>query len=407
MASPAKKHAHIPELDGVRGIAVLLVMIFHFGGGYAETQHNLLASAIGLGWSGVDLFFVLSGFLITTILLGTRKDPHFFRNFYLRRALRILPLYYLYLIAFAFIFLPVAHHYHKFLSDQIGQLSLYWVHLSNWGVQANPMSGSPVAQMWSLAIEEQFYFLWPLLVFLLPDEILLLVCFALAATSLGLRLTPSMQAIQLVHPEFLYRLTPFRIEPLCYGAMIALLTRRIQGVNFRGWAGWGSLVSGVGLLCFLRLHGNTLERTSLNMAGFGYTGIGLCAAGLVLLALRHEGSNATYAHVLRSRVLRTLGKYSYAMYIFHVPISQFIQKAISHFIKNPLLGLAFNFILGIGLTFLMAKLSWKYFESPILSLKDRIAGYRKAVDFSPEVEKHTETHLAGAESSETSRSATA
>ena len=143
------------------------------------------------------------------------------------------------------------------------------------------------------------------------------------------------------------------------------------------------------------------------MAGFGYTGIGLCAAGLVLLALRYEGSNAVYAHVLRSRVLRTLGKYSYAMYIFHVPISQFGQKIIYHFIKNPLLGLAFNLVMGVGFTFIMAKLSWKYFESPILSLKDRIAGYRKAVDFSPEVEKHTETHLAGAESSETSRSATA
>ena len=399
MASPARKHSHILELDGVRGIAILLVMILHFGAGYAVAHNSLLASGINLGWAGVDLFFVLSGFLITGILLSTKKDPHYFRNFYLRRALRILPLYYLYLLVFAFIFLPVAHHYHKYLVDQIGQLSLYWVHLSNWSYKFAPLMGSPVGQMWSLAIEEQFYFLWPLLVFLLPNEILLLVCVALAATSLGLRLLPSMQALQLVHHEFLYRLTPFRIEPLCYGALIALISRKIRATaDFRGWAGWICLIFGVGLLCFVRIHSHTLERGSPGMTSFGYTALGMCASGLVLLALRYEGSNAIYARMLRSRVLRTLGKYSYAMYIFHLPISQFGQKVVEHFMKNSLGALLLNGTVGITLTFLLAKLSWACFESPILSLKDRIAGYRKAVDFEPRIEESAEPSLAGAKS---------
>jgi peptidoglycan/LPS O-acetylase OafA/YrhL len=381
-------------MDGVRGIAVLLVMVYHFGLLYASTHRNLLASAISLGWSGVDLFFVLSGFLITTILVETRSDPHFFRNFYLRRGLRILPLYYAYVLFFAFAFLPVAHHFKKFTAFHVGQLSLYWVHLSNWSSAWGVLENSPVGHMWSLAIEEQFYFFWPLLVFVLPEGILLLICLALSAAAIRLRLSPAMQAIHLVHTNFLYRLTPFRIESISYGAIIALLNRQSQRRDVRSLIGWACLISGLGLLWHQWSAGHTFDDRSLNIATLGYTAVGLCAAGIILVALRYQGSTAFYARLLRSSVLRAFGKYSYAMYIFHFALSQYMGGAVARFIGNPLMALIVSCSLGVGLCFVLAKVSWKYFESPILALKDRIAGYRKAVDFEAPTEESPAPGLA-------------
>jgi peptidoglycan/LPS O-acetylase OafA/YrhL len=231
--------------------------------------------------------------------------------------------------------------------------------------------------MWSLAIEEQFYFVWPLLIILLPEGILLVLCLALSVTAIGLRLVPAMQAIQLGYPGFLYRLTPFRIEPICYGAIIALLSRKRRAVDFRGWAGWVCLVSGLALLCRQWSLGHTFDNYPLAMATLGYTAVGLCSTGILFLALRYEGSNRLYARLLRTNVLRTLGKYSYAMYIFQVHIAEYSYRAAFRFTGNPLTRLILNYVLGISSTFILAKLSWKFLESPILGLKDRIAGYRK------------------------------
>jgi peptidoglycan/LPS O-acetylase OafA/YrhL len=376
-----ENRTHVPELDGVRGLAILAVMVYHFGQCYPSSPHNLLATAISLGWSGVDLFFVLSGFLITTILIGTKSDPHFFRSFYIRRGLRILPLYYAYIFLFAFVFLPVAHHFHRFGRFHVGQLSLYWVHLSNWSSALGPLADSPVGQMWSLAIEEQFYFFWPLLIFLLPEEILLILCLALSVTAIGLRLVPAMQAIQLGHTGFFYRLTPFRIEPICYGAIIALLSRKRRTIDFRGWAGWVCLVSGLALVCRQGLLGHTFDSYTLAMATLGYTAVGLCSAGILFLALRYAGTNGLYARLLRTNLLRTFGKYSYAMYIFQIPIAEYSYRLVFRITGHPLIRLALNYLLGISVTLILAKLSWECLESPVLGLKDRIAGYRKEVNF--------------------------
>jgi peptidoglycan/LPS O-acetylase OafA/YrhL len=235
--------------------------------------------------------------------------------------------------------------------------------------------------MWSLAIEEQFYFLWPLVIFLLPERYLSAVCIVFAATALGLRVLPSMQAIQATHHEFLYRLTPFRIEPLCYGALIAAVSRMKHMTRIRGWSGPICLVLGVALLGLLWVHGHSFAYYSLSMATFGYTAAGLCSSGVILLALRYQGTATGYAWLLRSSFLRTFGKYSYALYIFHSPIAQYSFKAVHHFIHNLLISSGVAFILGGGLSLLLAKLSWMYFEAPILSLKDRFAHYRREVQF--------------------------
>ncbi|NBT59763.1 acyltransferase, partial [bacterium] len=153
--------AHEPLLDGVRGLAILLVIFFHSSLiPVKNSMDKILHGAALGGWAGVDLFFVLSGFLITGILLRTKEAPNFFFNFYMRRTLRILPLYYLFLIL-AFYVVPQ--------TVQFG--FTYWTFLSNILLGRLGQFQSPVLDItWSLAVEEQFYLLWPLVVWATKRE---------------------------------------------------------------------------------------------------------------------------------------------------------------------------------------------------------------------------------------------
>src|SRR5579862_7894518 len=147
----ASRSTHYPALDGLRGVAILSVMVEHLA-------PRLLA---GGGWVGVDLFFVLSGFLITGVLLDGKDDPHRGRTFYVRRALRIFPLYYatLALITFG----PLAKALALGLSAQT--LGWYWIYGTNWQIALGMAHiGGPIAYFWSLAVEEQFYLIWPLII---------------------------------------------------------------------------------------------------------------------------------------------------------------------------------------------------------------------------------------------------
>ena len=165
---------HIPALDGIRGLAILLVLLCHFPL-YGDMQPTIFIDKLfyamtRAGWCGVDLFFVLSGFLITGILYDAKGSRFFFRNFYMRRCLRIFPLYYGVLAVFFVIVpfvLPLGRNYELFLKDQ----AWYWSYLTNIKIA---IEGWPkfyaLAHFWSLAVEEQFYFVWPFVVFLWDEE---------------------------------------------------------------------------------------------------------------------------------------------------------------------------------------------------------------------------------------------
>ncbi len=157
-------------------------------------------------------------------------------------------------------------------------------------------------------------------------------------------------------------------------------------MEFAGQLAGVCLIGGAGLLWYQWRQGHTFDSLALNMATLGYTAVGLLGTGLVLLALRYRGSGAVYARTLRSPFLRSFGKYSYAMYIVHLPVAEYSGRLVNHFWGNTLVGLAGNWVLGIGVTYGLAVLSWKYFEAPILSLKDRIAGYRTEAHFENVVE---------------------
>ena len=228
-------HRSIPELDGVRGLAILLVLLFHFGA-RPQGVPRLLTGLFALGWTGVDLFFVLSGFLITGILIRTKECSNYFRSFYARRALRIFPLYVLTIVAYFYIALPIAHHFGKWSSWDNSLGTWYWLHISNW--QSSFGNEVPLlTHYWSLAIEEQFYLLWPLVVFFLPNSKLPHICIMIIAVSFGLRCIFQVQLD--LYPSLLCRLTPFRLDALAFGGLLATIVINdslCSAIESRAWA---------------------------------------------------------------------------------------------------------------------------------------------------------------------------
>jgi peptidoglycan/LPS O-acetylase OafA/YrhL len=362
----------ILELDGIRGLAIIAVMIFHLAQ-YRPAHPDVLSGAIDLGWIGVDLFFVLSGFLITSVLLSEKGSPHYLRNFFVRRALRILPLYYLVVLCFFHLELPVAHHFHALRYFTNDSEPLYWLQLSNWRSAFGELASSPVGPFWSLAIEEQFYIVWPFVVLWSSERGLMIVCIVIAAVSASLRFLPPFQAIDASNAEFLYRLTPFRLEPLCYGALLALLpTHAEQNSRLERWMISACIGGALILLAAVTAGGNATKYSNPMVATYGFTGVDLLCAGLVGLAIVSRDRHGLTAF-LRNSTLRRFGKLSYALYVFHIQVAILLTFATAKLIGGGLLTSFINISVGIAFAYLLAACSWRWIEAPLLSVKDRLA----------------------------------
>ena len=214
MNSVSAGRQYYPALDGLRGLAILLVVIYHNFG---------FIDVFFFGWLGVDLFFVLSGFLITEILLNTLNEKNYLRNFYVRRALRIFPLYYVCLVIFLIIMPRLNTNLDlKYYTDN--QVWI-WTYLQNWlYIFKNPDQTNTLNHLWSLAVEEQFYLLWPLAILVLrKPKLLLLSISILLLAVLGLRLWVWNNHIADLAYFNLYTFT--RIDGICIGCMVALLLR--------------------------------------------------------------------------------------------------------------------------------------------------------------------------------------
>jgi peptidoglycan/LPS O-acetylase OafA/YrhL len=359
----------VQELDGVRGIAILLVLIFHLFSSsvtQAVPARSLLAGPIDLAWCGVDLFFVLSGFLITGVLLDTKGAQNYFRAFYWRRALRILPLYYLVLAAYLLLQAlkwwrgPAGRAWPALLgTEQI----YYWFYLSNWRTAFAPLRFPAISHFWSLAIEEQFYIVWPAVVLFCTRRQLVAVCCCAIAGCCVLRNLPLFQHLNLSYTGFLYGLTPFRIDTLLFGAGCALIARDAHWSECARRYLWAALAGGCAGLLWVVLAAGSTSAFTPEMTGFGYTVLGLIFASLITFAQLYSGANRLVPAILRNRVLRSFGKYSYCMYLIHVFI-----------IRLPLLncGILFGAILKISLTYGVAFISWNVFEKRFLGEKMRI-----------------------------------
>ena len=229
---------HISTLDGLRGISVLSIMIFHFAH-VKRLTHNLFDDVFYnismLGWVGVDLFFTLSGFLITGILLDTKKTDNYFTSFYARRALRIFPLYYGYLAFLFYLFYPLifskTHSLEQLNIDNVID-NKYWFifYLSNIKqlLLGSFFSGG-VGHLWSLAIEEQFYLIWPLVIYMTSTRYIKYICYALFITNLSIRF---YMVIKGYSADDIYVFTFSRLDSLVAGSLIAVMVRSKNKVNF-------------------------------------------------------------------------------------------------------------------------------------------------------------------------------
>jgi peptidoglycan/LPS O-acetylase OafA/YrhL len=376
-----------PALDGMRAIAFLMVF----------AQHYLL---LPWGWSGVDLFFTLSGFLITGILFDTRNDSHRVRNFYIRRTLRIFPLFYGTLIA-VFVLQPFFHwdwdwnwivwplyagnfarFFHPYFPGSALQKLADFQPVGEWrGVPLTLFLG----HFWSLCVEEQFYLFWPWIVFgLRRRRALMVLAFSTVPFCLAIRLIAQQQLPGwMIQGEVLYRVTLFRLDALLIGALAALglrgerrtlwltLSRVALPIVLGSILLW-AVLSGYGKLW---LHPYPYPAWRFT---WGLTAIDLVSALLILVAIQPQ---TLVARLLNCAALRWLGRISYGLYVLHdIPHSiytragMFLMSGLGpHRIQDHLLNelaRVATAIVALPCTIVLAALSFRFLETPFLNLKE-------------------------------------
>lgn len=358
------KQGHVPALDGIRGLAVLLVLLFHC------CLYGPFVPVFSIGWTGVDLFFVLSGFLITGILLDTRGQEGYFKRFIVRRVLRVFPLYY---ATLAFVFLLDTWHPMDAVQGLAARQAWFWCYVPNllFAFHGWQEPGKVLNHFWSLAIEEQFYLIWPWVVGLCGRRTLVWTMVLGIATSVALR------AAYPVAP-FSYTFTLARIDGLLLGALLALGLRARPDL-LRRWA-MPTLLGGAVLLGIALLHGDASFNTNPRMLSLGIPGVNLLFCGTMALVVT-GAAGGRVAALFTGRPLRFLGRYSYGLYVFHWPLRELAFFPLLTRLKawglsdDGALGAALFlfFVLLFGLTIA----SYELVERRILALKDRLVPYAR------------------------------
>ena len=378
-AGAAAAPGHLPALDGVRGLAILLVMLTHFtlvqGGPLADRVVGMVGR---FGWSGVDLFFVLSGFLITGILLDAKGQPNYFRNFYARRALRIFPLYYLFIVVATIVVPLLRFTWTDHFEVEGWTRPLYWLYLSNFAITFSGDARNDLLGLtWSLAIEEQFYLVWPVLVLVLSRRGLMWTCAGAVAVSV---LTRSALVLAGADRLYAYVLTPCRMDGLAIGCFVALLlrangpdhvARRARALLPR--AMWIGLACAAAVVALVGYHRTTGFVGGPGQA-LGYTVVAMFYACLLVAVLASSG-NGVASRVFTQGWLTTLGKYSYALYLFHMAIHRLVREYVYgpddfHTLWGSRLpGQVVFYFICTSLSFVAALGSWHLIERHFLKLK--------------------------------------
>ncbi|MBP6828233.1 MAG: acyltransferase [Saprospiraceae bacterium] len=363
----------ILALDGVRGLAVLLVLLSHFllREFWSDEQCYVLAQA---GWLGVDLFFVLSGFLITGILLDTRHTHNYWSSFYKRRVLRIFPLYFFVVtvtwltviliekapdrlrgydsFAWFFTFTPNIAISLKTAAEAKNDW-LYHSHVFN------------LNHLWSLAVEEQFYLLWPLIVRFLPIRWLAALCVGLICISTPLRFwIDDLVGVKLSTASYVLPFT--RMDGLAAGSFLAVFFR----LDLNSYVPFDKWIARA-LLCWTgwEITGIFLNGTEHRL----YTLSALFFASLLYLSLNTD-RNALIRRICENAFLRDLGKYSFGLYVFH-QMFEYVWKngfgnRLLHSGLHPAIGQTIYILLAFAGTYVLARVSWVLLEKPFLGLKN-------------------------------------
>lgn len=364
-APPPAAGARVPALDGVRGLAIMLVVFHHALSSNADESggrlRRVISNAAHEGYLGVDLFFALSGYLITSILLRTRGTPGYFKNFMMRRVLRIMPLYYLFIFVF-FAVLPRLFPREPELTKLPSQWLWYVTYLPNVKIflQGN-WDALWTEHTWSLAIEEQFYLLWPGVVLLLSRRALIVACSAGALLSLALR------ALIVLHGggrAAAFVLMPAHMDGLLFGAIVAAIEAGGSLAPYRRTFALTAVLAFLFLVMLPRL-GLGYDLTHFAAAVTVWSALFAAVIGFLVAS----SPRSLVAKALTIAPLRSLGTYSYGIYLIHQPLFRVMRPAVHALHVSPWLkGMLMLGGVG-GLSLVLAALTYHGFEVHFLRLK--------------------------------------
>lgn len=347
----------MPELDGLRTIAIIAVVFFHI----AEAATGTLKTIGSWGWMGVDLFFVLSGYLITGILLGDRRKPlgDYTRAFYVKRFIRIVPAFGVFMLALLAVpkllgFGP--DEYQVF----VGAQPWYWLFATNilLAAAASAWTVSVTGPLWTLAVEEHFYLIWPWIVRWLTPRALFRTCVVIIVASPLLRL--ALLFLFHVSPNSVYVLTPTRADSIAFGCAIAILMSSDEQRQLVMRWSLPSMIAGALVTLSVIVVAREAEWFTAPMQVIGFSSVGLLAAGVVGYAATHS------VRWLAARPVADFGhRYSYSLYLWHMVAAQFVAARVEAQGARAE-------IIAAGLGLLPAALSWHLVEAPALRLRKRI-----------------------------------
>jgi peptidoglycan/LPS O-acetylase OafA/YrhL len=372
MAEQEKGASRIPQLDGLRGLAILLVLGLHFlndsnHGPFGSLLYRF-GSAFRLGWAGVDLFFILSGFLIGGILLEARGASNYFSVFYLRRLHRIVPIHYLWVTLFVLVAAVTGGAVSRVMpigSSAFHTIPLFYLFLQNYlQLPFGSLIWTWLAPSWSLGVEEQFYLVAPPLIRVLSGKALKKVLLATVVAApilrvLVYRFLPNGGAS-------MYVWMPCRADSLAFGVLAAIYwrdgtVRQWYEMNRRLFL-LALAVLAAAIPFFIKWM---FVPYTLAMGAFGFTWLAMLFTGLLLFSLLEP--HGAWASFLRLGFLREMGKLSYCMYLIHLAILHLSHRIVLHSLPRiyDLRGAAVS-LFAFFLTYGFAKISWVVFEHPLI-----------------------------------------
>ena len=365
--SPSES-SRIPEVDGLRGIAILMVLLWHCIVAPSVTAPTTVASyamaGLSFTWSGVDLFFVLSGFLIGGILLDQKTSHRYYQTFYVRRFFRIVPVYVIACITFWIIAMTLSAEgdgYSQLFASSPPPLALLTFTQNFWMGTIGGLGAYAFAPMWSLAVEEQFYLTLPFIVRSLDRRRLLRLLLAV------LMLAPVLRIFLLAFAPhgwvWAFTAMPARADALAIGILVALAMRSPAAVAYLK-SEWRKLVIipvAAGALV-ASLVASRLVYNDIPMAAVGYSALAIVYGTLLIAALLYRGG--AFGRILRSAPLRWVGSVAYGTYLFHMVVL-YVVFALARNGSAPRIdspgdvGVA---ILAIAISLGIARVSWTHLE---------------------------------------------
>lgn len=362
--------AHVRALDGVRGMAILLVLFVHLFWANGNTGNRLfdfISAVRQSSFVGVNLFFALSGFLITGILLNTLHIPHFFKTFYARRSLRIFPLYYG--VLFLLLALTIPMHFHWNGWEYF--LLTYTSNLGLWNRPDYQISSFNINHFWTLQVEEQFYLVWPLIIYRVRKlEMLIRISLIGSLIVLLIRIGFVFSGIWPKNAYIVYSPTYSCVDNILLGCALCMALRtKMHDAIIR-------LAPRVLLLCvviiapFAYMAGGLFFDKSAFIATIGFSLISLCAVSIIAMSLKPRSFTQRF---FETSFLRFFGKYSYGLYVYHYSIDGYLagplRRLVNQHVHSKAVGVLIPACIIASLSIVLAVLSYHFYEAHFLKLK--------------------------------------